>query len=114
LVRQAVKDALANEPAGLILDLRGNPGGLLEQAVEVASVFLEDKDVLIERFADGTEEVYTTRNQAEIQELPLVVLVNGPAPAPAKSWPARCRITNEVSWSASRPLARAACNCRRR
>jgi carboxyl-terminal processing protease len=77
LVRQAVKDALANEPAGLILDLRGNPGGLLEQAVEVASVFLEDKDVLIERFADGTEEVYTTRNQAEIQELPLVVLVNG-------------------------------------
>ena len=76
LVRQAVRDALATEPAGIIFDLRGNPGGLLEQAVEVASVFLEDTDVLIERFADGTEEIYTTRGQAESADLPLVVLVN--------------------------------------
>ena len=76
LVRQAVRDALATEPAGIIFDLRGNPGGLLEQAVEVASVFLEDTDVLIERFADGTEEIYTTRGQAESVDLPLVVLVN--------------------------------------
>ena len=76
LVRQAVKDALKENPAGLILDLRGNPGGLLDQAVEVSSVLLEDTDVLIERFADGTEEVYKTRGKSEIAELPLVVLVN--------------------------------------
>lgn len=76
LVRQAVKDALKAQPDGLILDLRGNPGGLLEQAVEVASVFLEDNDVLIERFADGSEEVYKTRDKAESKDLPLVVLVN--------------------------------------
>ena len=76
LVRQAVKDALATDPAGIILDLRGNPGGLLAQAVEVSSVFLEETDVLIERFADGTEEVYTTSGKAESKDLPLVVLVN--------------------------------------
>ena len=76
LVRQAVQDALKANPTGLILDLRGNPGGLLDQAVEVSSVLLEDTDVLIERFADGTEEVYKTRSKAEIADLPLVVLVN--------------------------------------
>ena len=76
LVRQAVQDALKANPTGLILDLRGNPGGLLDQAVEVSSVLLEDTDVLIERFADGTEEVYKTRGKAEIADLPLVVLVN--------------------------------------
>jgi carboxyl-terminal processing protease len=76
LVRQAVQDALAQNPKGLIFDLRGNPGGLLSQAVEVASVFMEDADVLIERFADGKEEVYPTEGKAVALDIPLVVLVN--------------------------------------
>ena len=46
-------DALEQNAKGIIFDLRGNPGGLLSQAVEVANVFLEDADVLIERFGHG-------------------------------------------------------------
>jgi carboxyl-terminal processing protease len=76
LVRQAVADALEQNPQGIILDLRGNPGGLLTQAVEVASVFLEDTNVLIERFADGKEEIYTTEGAPVTTDVPLVVLVN--------------------------------------
>jgi carboxyl-terminal processing protease len=76
LVRQAVKDALDAKPKGIIFDLRGNPGGLLSQAVEVSSVFMEDADVLIERFADGKTDVYKTEGQAISTDTPLVVLVN--------------------------------------
>lgn len=78
LVRQAVNDVLDRNPRALIFDLRGNSGGLLSEAINVTSVFIEDADVLIERFSDGAEKVYTTRENAAIDlDLPLVVLVNG-------------------------------------
>jgi len=77
LVRQAVDDVLDRNPQALIFDLRGNSGGLLNEAINVTSVFLENEDVLIERFADGTEEIYRTRDSAAIDpDLPLVVLVS--------------------------------------
>lgn len=77
LVRDAVKAALEKNPSALIFDLRGNPGGLLKQAVEVASVFLpKDDTVLIERFADGREQIYKTEGQPVTVDLPMVVLVN--------------------------------------
>jgi carboxyl-terminal processing protease len=77
LVRDAVEAALEEKPAGLIFDLRGNPGGLLRQAIDVAAVFLpKGQNVLIERFADGREEIYATEVEPVITDLPLVVLVN--------------------------------------
>jgi len=77
LVRDAVEAALEEKPAGLIFDLRGNPGGLLRQAIDVAAVFLpQGQNVLIERFADGREEIYATNVEPVITDLPLVVLVN--------------------------------------
>jgi carboxyl-terminal processing protease len=78
LVRQAVEDAVARDAAALILDLRGNTGGLLREAVRVSSIFLGSNDtVLIERFSDGEEETYETEGRAVAEELPMVVLVNG-------------------------------------
>jgi carboxyl-terminal processing protease len=77
LVRDAVKTALAQNPSALIFDLRGNPGGLLRQAVETASVFLpKGERVLIERFSDGKEEIYVTEDEPVTTDLPIVVLVN--------------------------------------
>ena len=77
LVREAVRTALQREPRGMILDLRGNTGGLLREAVKVASVFIEDAVVLHERFNDGTVETYRTFGEAAVPpDLPLVVLVN--------------------------------------
>ena len=76
-LRAALEELLTEETQGLILDLRGNPGGLLREAIQVTSVFLEDERVLIERFSDGTEEFYDTEGAALLPEdLPLIVLVN--------------------------------------
>lgn len=61
---------------GLILDFRGNPGGLLSSAIEVASAFIEDGDLLIEDFGDDNEQVYTTNGSFNEIDLPLVILVD--------------------------------------
>lgn len=76
LVRQAVSDAMKRNPRALIFDLRGNTGGLLRQAVVVASVFMQDQTVLLERFASGETEIYKTEGRAVAGDIPLVVLVN--------------------------------------
>ncbi|MFZ1756412.1 MAG: S41 family peptidase [Caldilineaceae bacterium] len=76
-VRDAVEDAARKDLRGLIFDMRGNPGGLLREAVRVSSVFLEDERVLIERFSDGNEQIYDTEGKAALPDtLPIVLLVD--------------------------------------
>ncbi len=77
LVRDAIDEAMDSEPAGIIFDLRGNTGGLVREAVKVTSVFLEDQAVLIERFSDGAEKTYETSGREIVDDVPVVVLVNG-------------------------------------
>jgi carboxyl-terminal processing protease len=76
LVRQAVEDAMLRKPQALILDLRGNPGGLLSEAVKITSIFLQDQTVLLERFSDGKTKTYATEGKAVTTGTPMVVLVN--------------------------------------
>lgn len=67
------------KPTGLVLDLRNNPGGLLEQAVEVSELFLEkDKVVVSTRGRDNKFfEVYkSSAEDIMIKDIPVVVLVN--------------------------------------
>ncbi|MBI3957756.1 MAG: S41 family peptidase, partial [Chloroflexi bacterium] len=76
-LRDAVTEATDKNLRGLIFDLRGNPGGLLREAVRVSSIFLQDEQVLIERFSDGQEQIYDTEGRAEINaKLPIVLLVD--------------------------------------
>ena len=67
---------LAQNPTGLVLDLRGNPGGLLRSAVDISSEFVPDGPILIERFKDGKEQVYDATGKGQAFDIPLVVLVN--------------------------------------
>ena len=62
----------------VIFDLRSNPGGLLSEAVNVSSVFLNEGTIVVERLKGGEEKLFEVRNgyQAAV-DLPLVVLVNG-------------------------------------
>ncbi|MHB0875848.1 MAG: S41 family peptidase [Anaerolineae bacterium] len=60
----------------LVLDLRGNPGGLLEAAVEVTSRFVGRGVVLYEVDAQGDERTYTVRPRVRVEE-PMVILVDG-------------------------------------
>ncbi len=74
---RALKDLLRDDPVGLILDLRGNGGGFLNSAVDVASEFIPDGIILIERFGDGEETIYQARSGGKATEINLVVLING-------------------------------------
>lgn len=73
----AVQEMLLKNPQGVILDLRNNPGGLLDVSVEVANVFLpKDSVVVIERSGDGSETTHTTPLDGKLQNTPMIVLVN--------------------------------------
>lgn len=75
-VKSDLEELLSHNPRGLILDLRGNPGGMLDQAVNVADLFLDDGTIAIERWKDG-EEVFKAHPGDIGEEIPLVVLVDG-------------------------------------
>jgi carboxyl-terminal processing protease len=60
---------------GVILDLRDNGGGLFSEAVDVASVFIEDDDVVIYRERSNDDVVYEAEGDA-FEDIPTVVLVN--------------------------------------
>jgi len=78
-LRKALDGMLERGMRGLILDLRGNPGGLLDQAVEVCEQFLPADQLVV--FTQGKSDEIRSRHHASsknpILELPLVILVNG-------------------------------------
>ncbi|NMB87778.1 MAG: S41 family peptidase, partial [Chloroflexi bacterium] len=77
VMRQSLQELLANNPDGLILDLRNNGGGYLQTAVDVVSEYLDPNQViLIEEFGDGTTRNYTSNRGGLATQIPLVVLVN--------------------------------------
>jgi len=67
---------MAENPSGLILDLRRNPGGALDTTVDIADQFLDEGLVLVERFGDGTERPFKASNEGLAEDIPLVVLVD--------------------------------------
>lgn len=75
-MEEELEALLAEEPSGLVFDLRDNPGGWLNQAVSVADLFLSENVVLIERSSDGSEEIFYADNGDLAEEIPLVVLVH--------------------------------------
>ncbi len=62
--------------AGLVLDLRGNPGGLLDSALEIASAFIEEGPLAIQDYGDHERILNADGNHAGLT-LPLAVLVDG-------------------------------------
>lgn len=80
VARQQIDEALAeldvNNTNGLIFDLRGNPGGLLSSAIDVASLFIEEGPILYEVFGDGREEVFEANGNYGNIDVPIVVLIN--------------------------------------
>jgi carboxyl-terminal processing protease len=75
-LEELLPDLLAENPSGLILDLRRNPGGSLDTTVEIADQFLKDGLVLVERFGDGGERPFEASSSGLAQDIPLVVLID--------------------------------------
>jgi carboxyl-terminal processing protease len=85
-VSRAVFDLKAGGPMrGLVLDLRNNPGGLLDQAIGVADLFLTDGEILSTRgrHPDSSQE-YEASGEDILEGLPMVVLVNGESASAAE------------------------------
>lgn len=75
--RNALRQFITSGNDKLILDLRNNPGGYLELAVENTSWFLPAGKVVVrEKFADGDEELYRSKGYDVFEKLPMVILVN--------------------------------------
>ncbi len=77
-VREAIERLQEEGLTSLILDLRGNPGGLLEEGVGVADLFLADGSPILETRgrAAGQNQNYNAVNPEMVPGLPVVVLVN--------------------------------------
>ena len=60
----------------MVLDLRNNPGGLLDSGVDVARFFLSDGVILIEELPGGVKEVFRAETEGDAVDIPLAVLVN--------------------------------------
>jgi carboxyl-terminal processing protease len=75
---EATEALLEQNPKGLILDLRGNPGGWLHESILVAGLYLpKDELVLVERLRDGSERTFETSERPVAPDIPMVVLVDG-------------------------------------
>ncbi|RME71311.1 MAG: S41 family peptidase [Chloroflexi bacterium] len=72
-----IQEARNAGASALIVDVRNNPGGLLEQAIEVTSQFLSEGNVLLQEDAQGNRETYPVKPGGVATDIPLVVLVNG-------------------------------------
>ena len=74
-LRSKVEDFVSRDVNGLVLDLRDNGGGLFDEALEVASVFIEEGEIVTYRDKTTGSRVYEAEGDA-FQGIPLVVLVN--------------------------------------
>jgi carboxyl-terminal processing protease len=72
----ALKDLMAKKPAGLILDLRNNGGGLRDAAIQIASEFIGEGVIMYEQYGDGTRNTYNAIPGGIATQIPMVVLIN--------------------------------------
>jgi len=76
-VKAALGDIKAAGADRVVFDLRGNPGGYVDEAVGVASQFLASGNVFVERDASGKETDHPVSPDGAATDLPLVVLIDG-------------------------------------
>ncbi len=75
-LRRALDDLIEQDARGIVLDLRRNPGGLLNATVDVASEFLTDGLVTYEIDGRGNRDDWRVRSGGKYPDVPLVLLVD--------------------------------------
>jgi C-terminal peptidase prc len=76
-LRKVIKRLDQQGLGGLVLDLRFNPGGLLDSAVKVSDLFIDDGEIVRIRPRKGEETVYVGRHEESYLDFPMVCLING-------------------------------------
>jgi carboxyl-terminal processing protease len=75
-LERELRTLLKDNPRALILDLRGNPGGLLDESLKIADLFLPDGPIASEKLSSG-ENIKFSAHSGDIGEsIPMVVLVD--------------------------------------
>lgn len=78
LFREAATEALFKGTRGIIFDLRDNPGGYLDVAIDLAGWFLDRGDVVTrEKFYGGKKEPLVAQGNSVFRKIPVVLIVNG-------------------------------------
>lgn len=75
-VHSALEELLPQNPTGLIIDLRRNPGGSLDTVVDIADEFLPEGNILVEQFGDGEQRLFESTDEGIAEAIPLVLLVD--------------------------------------
>lgn len=76
LAREAANSFKAANVRGVVVDVRNNPGGLLDTSVDVASLWLQNKTVLQEKRGDKVIRSFMSKGQPLLLGVPTVVLIN--------------------------------------
>lgn len=76
-LRTALQQIQANQIRGLVLDLRNNPGGILDEAVDVASEFMPGGNVLLTKDAQGKITPIPVKPGGLATNMPMAILING-------------------------------------
>lgn len=72
-----IREAYDGDIPGIVLDMRYNPGGLLDQAVSVGDVFLDGGEIVSTRYRNPREnQRYNARPGQMLRDVPIVVLIN--------------------------------------
>jgi carboxyl-terminal processing protease len=76
-LEQAIAAAAPRKPKAIVLDMRGNGGGLLNEAVRVADAFLSSGDIVSMRGKSGNQRTWQADADQVLPGLPMVVLLDG-------------------------------------
>ncbi len=71
-----IDDIIVNDPKGIIIDLRNNPGGYVSTLEDIASRFLNNGDIIFVEDFGSKKEVYKASGNNKFNNIPIVVLIN--------------------------------------
>jgi carboxyl-terminal processing protease len=98
---------MAQNPTGIILDLRDNGGGYLDEGIAVASEFIDHGVIVYEQYGDGSRTPHEALPDGLATSTPLVVLVNGNTASASEIVSGASRTTGAASWWVNLLTARA-------
>ncbi len=75
-ISSMLKEVQKDTVKGIILDLRNNPGGYLDTAVDVSSLWIDEGVIVSQKYRDGTSEDHQARGKAYFKGIPTIVLIN--------------------------------------
>ena len=76
-LEKTIRDVVARGAKGVILDLRGNPGGILEQSLTISNLFLRrGQEIASVRARTGETQAYVAQQQPDFPNVPMIVLID--------------------------------------